>query len=140
VSTTLEALPRLDGRVSPDGFHVLLAGGPQAAASARGAVSRLRADLDEPLIENLRLLVTELVTNSVRHADASRIDLIVVVGDKRIRVEVENLGQAFQPSPRIPGADTEGGWGLLLVERLSESWGVGDEPGRTCVWFELARA
>lgn len=139
--STLQAAPRLDARLSRDGFHVLLAGGPEAAATARGAVSRLRADLDPPLVENLRLLVTELVTNSVRHADARQIELLVMVEAGRVRVEVENLGQAFQPEPRRNGnADLEGGWGLLLVERLSEAWGVDEAAGRTCVWFELARA
>jgi anti-sigma regulatory factor (Ser/Thr protein kinase) len=138
--STLEVAPLLDARVSIDGFHVLLAGGPEAAAKARGAVTRLRSDLDDPLVENLRLLVTELVTNSVRHADARQIELVVVVRDDRVRVEVENRGPSFHPAPRNGNAETEGGWGLLLVERLSDSWGVGEDAGRTCVWFELARA
>ena len=103
-------------------------------------MSRLRHDLDDPLVENLRLLVTELVTNSVRHAGARQIELVVVVRHDHVRVEVENLGPAFEPQRRNGNVEAEGGWGLLLVERLSKDWGVGEAAGRTCVWFELARA
>lgn len=139
VTMALQA-PELDGRVSRDGFRVLLAGGPDAAVHARAAVARLRSDLDDPLVENMRLLVTELVTNCVRHAEARQIELVVIVAAKRVRVEVENLGDSFVPTPRAAGAERESGWGLFLVERLSESWGVLDEDGRTRVWFEMGRA
>ena len=49
--------------------------GPDAAAEARRAIAGLRADLDPPLMETLRLLVTELVTNSVRHTECDSLTL-----------------------------------------------------------------
>ena len=52
--------------VADDSLSLRLGGGPDAAATARGALARLRADIDPPLMETLRLLVTELVTNSVQ--------------------------------------------------------------------------
>ena len=57
-------------RQGRDGLRMHLGSGPEAAASARGAISELRADLDPPLVETMRLLVTELVSNSVRHTAA----------------------------------------------------------------------
>ena len=58
---------------------VRLQGNPEAAAHARHALGRLRSDIDSPLMETLRLLVTELVSNSVIHAEADRVVLKVLV-------------------------------------------------------------
>ena len=63
-----------------DSLSLRLSGGPEAAATARHALARLRADIDPPLMETLRLLVTELVTNSVKHARADTVVLRVLVG------------------------------------------------------------
>ena len=62
-----------------DRLKMRLGSGPEAAASARTAISKLQADLDPPLIETLRLLVTELVTNSVRHTAADSLTLSVAI-------------------------------------------------------------
>ena len=56
-------------------LRVQLAGNAGAAGRARRELARLRTDLDPLLLESIRLLVTELVTNSVRHADASAIEV-----------------------------------------------------------------
>ena len=64
----------------PDGLRMRLGSGPDAAAEARRAIGQLRADLDPPLMETLRLLVTELVTNSVRHTDCDALTLKIAVG------------------------------------------------------------
>ena len=56
------------GRHDRNGLSMSLGNGPEAAAEARRAIGKLRADLDPPLMETLRLLVTELVTNSAKHA------------------------------------------------------------------------
>src|SRR5690349_8856832 len=141
--STAQVVPSVEGRMPSEGFRVLLAGGPEASSRARAALASLRSDLDGPLVDNLRLLVTELVTNSVRHAAAPRIELAVWVADATVRVEVDNPGMPFTApaSPRAkPGADQEGGWGLFLVDRLSDDWGVADDEGHTRVWFEIARA
>ena len=97
--------------------------------------------LDDPVVENIRLLVTELVTNSVRHAKASTIELMVVVSRTRVHVEVANPGGGFEPRPSGP-EDSDSGWGLFLVDRLSDDWGVTQGSGTDYqrVWFELARA
>jgi serine/threonine-protein kinase RsbW len=123
-----------------EGLKLRLGSGPEAAAEARVAISKLRADLDPPLLENLRLLVTELVTNSVRHTDVDSITLRVAVGKSAVLTEVCDDGPAFDPhSGDDPGTDDRG-WGLFLVERLSQSWGVKNDRGSKRVWFELTRA
>ena len=70
---------RIEGQ-GPDGLRMRLGSGPDAAAEARRAIAQLRADLDPPLVQTLRLLVTELVTNSVRHTDCDALTLKIAVG------------------------------------------------------------
>jgi anti-sigma regulatory factor (Ser/Thr protein kinase) len=123
-----------------DGISLRLRGGPEAAAKARRALAKLRADIDPPLMETLRLLVTELVSNSVRHARSDTVVLRVLVGRSAVLTEVSDEGPGFDPDePRTPGND-ESGWGLFLVERLSHRWGVSQESDATKVWFELQRS
>ncbi len=97
--------------------------------------------LPETLLEHergaLRLLVSELVTNSVRHVVglATPVMLAVRVRAGTIRVEVHDGGAGFEPGTHEPrGAD--GGFGLFLVERMASRWGVERRDG-TRVWFEL---
>jgi anti-sigma regulatory factor (Ser/Thr protein kinase) len=97
----------------------------------------LGADLGQPSLHELRLLVTELVANSVCHADAKRIDLEARVEDGGIRVKVTDEGPGFDPRDHDLSVSRESGWGLFLVERLAERWGVRRDDGRTSVWFEL---
>jgi anti-sigma regulatory factor (Ser/Thr protein kinase) len=121
-----------------DGISVRLRGGPEAAARARRELSRLRADIDPPLMETLRLLVTELVSNSVRHANAQTVVLKVLVGRSVVLTEVSDEGPGFDPAGTgQPG--TESGWGLFLVERLAHRWGVSQARDSARVWFELQR-
>ncbi|MET0615547.1 MAG: ATP-binding protein [Thermoleophilaceae bacterium] len=122
-----------------------LGSGPDAAAEARRAIANLRADLDPPLIETLRLLVTELVTNSVRHTECDSLILRVAIGKAAVLTEVADEGPRFDAEaalqaeqPDIRGADA--GWGLFLVQRLAKDWGVKDEGRSKRVWFELGRA
>ena len=85
----------------------------------------------------LRLLVSELVTNSIRHVVDSPgpVVLAVQIGARAIRVEVHDGGAGFEPGkPEPRGAD--GGFGLFLVERMASRWGVDSRDG-TRVWFEL---
>ena len=115
-------------------------GNPEAAAHARHALARLRSDIDPPLMETLRLLVTELVTNSVKHAGADSVVLRVLVGRAAVWTEVADEGPGFDPADAAtpPGQDRPG-WGLFLVERLAHRWGVNHAGRSTKVWFELRR-
>jgi anti-sigma regulatory factor (Ser/Thr protein kinase) len=122
-----------------DGLSLRLARGPNAAVKARRSLATLRGDLDAPLMETLRLLVTELVTNSVRHARADTVLVRVLVGNSAVWTEVIDRGPGFDPAETgFPSRDHTG-WGLFLVERLAERWGVNQDGNGTRVWFELRR-
>ncbi len=101
-------------------------------------MTRLKTELEPPLLESLRLLVTELITNAVRHTGAETVEMLVVVTGPAVRVEVMDQGPGFEAVAEAP-RDPEGGWGLFLVERMSDRWGVGQENPGTRVWFELDR-
>jgi anti-sigma regulatory factor (Ser/Thr protein kinase) len=114
--------------------------GPTAPPGARGALSALEGKLEAHVLEDLRLLVTELVTNSVRHAETAAVRLRVVLTGGVVQVEVTDTGRGFVPAPHAPVEDRIGGWGLYLVDRLADRWGVARD-GFTRVWFEIdARA
>jgi anti-sigma regulatory factor (Ser/Thr protein kinase) len=119
-----------------------LPGGPEAVSRARHSLSDLEAELGHALFEDMRLLVSELVTNSVRHA-ANRhhgeVELEIVVWSDLVRCRVSDGGPGFEARTRQPGDDPASGWGLFLVEQLSDRWGVELEDG-THVWFEVDRA
>ena len=89
------------------------------------------------------LLVGELVANCVVHADADESDEIVmeiVIGPDLVRVAVTDSGSSSMPTVRAGTSTLEGGRGLLLVEQLSDRWGVTREgTRRTRVWFEMVR-
>jgi anti-sigma regulatory factor (Ser/Thr protein kinase) len=123
-------------RQGRDGLRMRLGSGPDAAAQARRAIAKLRQDLDPPLMETMRLLVTELITNTVRHTDCDTVLLKVAIGKSAVLTEVCDDGPGFDARPSDSEHD---GWGLFLVERLSDSWGV-KTNGSKRVWFRLRRA
>lgn len=134
------ASPQDEAEHSEPSFRVWLDGGSHAAGRARREMARLDTDLETPLLDSMRLLVTELVTNSVRHAGATTLELTVAVRPKGVRVEVANAGQSFTPETRERRPEADHGWGLFLVDQLSEDWGVLKEGDCQRVWFELTRA
>jgi anti-sigma regulatory factor (Ser/Thr protein kinase) len=126
-------------RLTQDSVDLRLNGSPEAPSVARRALSRLRGDIDPPVMETMRLLVTELVSNSVRHSPSESVRLKVAVGRSGVLVEVTDQGSGFEHEPRNAPQARESGWGLFLVERLAHRWGIGREEGYTRVWFELRR-
>lgn len=114
---------------------------PGAVPDARTALESLGEEVSPQTLEDLRLLVSELVTNSVRHAglgSSQTIELKVKLWAETVRVEVNDQGGGFEPSPRTARSEDESGWGLYLVSRLSDRWGVTSD-GVTRVWFEVDR-
>ena len=117
---------------------------PTAAREARRAVARGRlvSSGQEP---TLLLLVSELVSNSVRHAglpDAEPIRLRARSDRDCTYVEVCDTGRSGRiPAKREKGdALDAGGLGLVLVDEMADRWGVACHEHETCVWFELACA
>ena len=103
---------------------VRIAGGPDAAVRARRAIANLRGDIDPSVRDTLRLLVTELVANSVRHAHADAVTLHVALGPRTVLTEVTDSGPGFDPAATGAPRGDHSGYGLFLVERLADRWGV----------------
>ena len=114
---------------------------PASISRARDALGEL--GVDEDVLPDLRLLVSEVVTNAVRHTGASkgaRVRLVVEGRADHVRIEVHDQGAGFAapdaPAPRPEGTS---GWGLFLVHKLARRWGTEPSPDAH-VWFELATA
>jgi signal transduction histidine kinase len=88
--------------------------------------------------DNLRLIISELVTNALRHgAPGERIDLAMTPKSGYLCVQVTDDGPGIAPRPRATAPEEHGGFGLFFVEQLTRRWGVTRENRRTRVWFEL---
>jgi anti-sigma regulatory factor (Ser/Thr protein kinase) len=132
-------LAALHGAETTNRISVQFQADPSAAAWARNALSAVDPQVEEALMADVRLLVSELVTNSVRHSDISKSDVVglhVCLDADTIHVQVSDSGTGFEPRPRQPGQSKGGGWGLYLVEKLAHRWGV-LRNGITRVWFEI---
>jgi anti-sigma regulatory factor (Ser/Thr protein kinase) len=111
---------------------------PRAPGSARRAVEGLAAALDPGVLADVKLLVSELITNSVKYGGQGAVTLTVdAPGPRQVRVEVVDQGVGFVPVRRTRPVTDVGGWGLHLVQTLSNRWGV--HEGSTHVWFEIDR-
>ena len=122
-------------------FEVDLARDPDSAAQARRALAEVSAHLSPRRLEDAQLLVSELVTNAIRHAgldDDDVIELVVVTGVRALRIEVCDPGPGFEATEPDPDPTRSSGWGLYLVRELADRWGV-DRSNHTRVWFELDR-
>jgi anti-sigma regulatory factor (Ser/Thr protein kinase) len=108
---------------------------PGSAALARQFLEPLVPEVSGEVLENARLLVSELVANSIEHVhEDGEIELRYTLDAGVLRVEVLDSGPGFSPPRRRAGSDR--GWGLHFVDRLSSRWAI-DNDGRTRVWFEL---
>lgn len=108
-------------------------------AEARELLKALRRHIDPSVLDSLLLVVSELVTNSVRHgrlAPGEHIAVSVGVQPQVVRVAVTDPGGAFVERPPPADPTRAVGWGLYLVERLAGRWGVRHD-GTTEVWAEL---
>ena len=114
-----------------------LARRPEAVRNARDALAPISDRVPETLLDELRLVVSELVSNSIRHSTGdpdALIRLRVWLSAEEIRVEAADSGRGFDPT--IRPAEGGSGWGLLLVGRLATRWGVAASDTGTTVWFE----
>ena len=110
----------------------------QAPRRARRAVEQLGAAIDDEVRHDVVLLVSELITNSVKYGGVGDLRLqIDAPSPKRLRIEVVDQGVGFEPVARSRPRTEPGGWGLHLVETLADRWGV--HEGSTHVWFEIDR-
>ena len=93
--------------------------------------------------EDVLLLVTELVSNAVRHGEVGpERDLRVELrfSPRRVQVGVIDGGTGFTRALAPSRGEESGGWGLFLVDRIARRWGVRRMASGTCVWFEITSA
>ncbi|HVE99419.1 MAG TPA: ATP-binding protein [Mycobacteriales bacterium] len=110
------------------------------AESARRA-RRFVRDVLRPVrhdipLDSVLLVVSELVTNAVRHASGAPV-LVVDAGPTRVRVEVRDREPSV-PAPRPAEPDEESGRGLLIVAAVADEWGVEPDGSGKAIWAELA--
>ena len=120
------------------GIRLELEPGPEAGHQARDEVRDLLRDrVDDGLLIDLQLIVSELVTNSVRYGPGEIIEIEIAVAESgSITGEVEDHGRGELAMREI--TDEGGGFGLRIVDALASRWGVYE--GSTRVWFELGSA
>ncbi|TLS43034.1 ATP-binding protein [Streptomyces montanus] len=145
-SLTSPPSPQLPGGAATDRVHWFELPARQAGVREARCVmgEKLRRwRLPEEVCQDAVLILSELVTNAIRHTSSSRIHCRVgLTADGSVHLEVHD--QAITPRslpPRNPGPDDECGRGLLLVQHIAERWGAerSSFTGGNAVWAALAR-
>jgi anti-sigma regulatory factor (Ser/Thr protein kinase) len=119
----------------PATLSVELPRSTEAPFLARRALDELEGRLEPSVLPDVRLLVSELVSNSVKYGGEGPVRLEVQASDRSVRAEIIDQGVGFTPVTRNDDLDKVGGWGLHLTERLTSRWGTYE--GSTHVWFEI---
>ena len=118
--------------------HLVLASDEDAPVRARRALAPLHGQAGDDVLERAVLLTSELVTNSVRHANSAEVRVDIWPSGGSIAVVVTDDGPGFMPVAQPTTiADGDGGFGLPLIDTLSEAWGSGCD-GEAWVWFEVS--
>jgi len=117
--------------------HLQLEAEPRAAREARRFVRTFAPSLPRDTLETMVLLTSELVTNALVHARTT-MEVGIIVAAESVVVTVYDLD--LEASSYDPYPLREGGWGLALVDALSESWSTEVHPGGgKTMWFRLLR-
>jgi anti-sigma regulatory factor (Ser/Thr protein kinase) len=120
-----------------------VSGGLEAGSAARREVRALDGAVPASVRDDILLLVTELVTNAVRHGGVGpdkTLDVALQRWPRRVRVEVAEPVACFLLAPTRFGREVSGGLGLVLVDRIADRWGVDRKSSGTRVWFEIPLA
>jgi anti-sigma regulatory factor (Ser/Thr protein kinase) len=118
--------------------HFVLPRSVEAAGQGRRLLAQALGGLPPSVLANALLVLTELVTNSVLHGPVPKdrgVDVEIRLDERRLTLSVCDPGPGLDPDI-IPKPRDEGGWGLLLVDRLSSRWGV-KVNDHTCVWADF---
>jgi anti-sigma regulatory factor (Ser/Thr protein kinase) len=137
---------RHSGAVSLPGFgrlaEIAVPTGSRAPGAARRVVAHCLSRLvTRRILDATQLLVSELVTNSVRHAELDARDSVLVriyLAAASVRVEIENPGAAGVVALHPPDLRAGRGFGLPLLDLVATRWGV-RRGQSTTVWFDMGR-
>lgn len=110
-----------------------------SVGKARGWIDGVAAGLvADDRRGDLRLVMTEVVTNAVRHgARGGTLRIAATPKADFLCVQVTDDGPGLVPRPGAMASDENGGFGLFIVEQLTRRWGVTRENRHTRVWFEF---
>jgi anti-sigma regulatory factor (Ser/Thr protein kinase) len=118
-----------------DEIELTLAPRPDSVAEARHASARLLSGFSDRSRSGALVIVSELVTNAIKHGPEAPVTLRMRRRDGTLRGEVADDGDGTIEFRRRSDP-AQGGHGLRLVEALSDRWGV--DPAAPRVWFELS--
>ena len=118
------------------GLSLALTGDVDAPVRARAALGALAGDVSSEQLAMLNFVISELVTNSVVHGEATHVTVRITVGDRTLHGAVSDSGPGFEPSDP-PVRRAIGGLGLVIVDLATTRWGTSHNGRR--VWFELDR-
>lgn len=110
--------------------------GPQAPAQARRLVDSLTDSVPAPVLDEVRLITSELVTNSYKHAGnppGHPIEVTLQLRADHLRLEVIDRS-VFDPTPETSTELREVKWGLVILDRIADRWGRISEGG---IWAEF---
>jgi serine/threonine-protein kinase RsbW len=133
-----DAVP--EGCEPPSRLDIHVPAGRHAPARAREALRPLAARLEPDCFSAVELVVSELVTNAVRHSGAHAGDpllLEVRCSREHVRVSVSDPGHGFPPPHGPPEPWGVGGWGLHLVAEVADRWWIEPAPEGTRVVAEI---
>lgn len=102
----------------------------EAPRISREKLSEIRSEV-EPRYDDLALVISELVSNSVRHSGQATVSISVKTKANGVRLEVRDRGPGFDPDQ--PDGD---GMGLKIVSGVADAWGI-ENDGDCTVWVEI---
>jgi anti-sigma regulatory factor (Ser/Thr protein kinase) len=115
---------------------------PGSLSRARLMVGNIR-DAPSEALENAKLVLTELLANEIKHGRYGPGDPLVCRVERErsaLRIEVRHSGPSFNmpTAPAHPALEVrESGWGLALITRIADRWGLSDQGGARQVWAEI---
>ncbi|MER5402211.1 ATP-binding protein [Streptomyces sp. NPDC002599] len=111
-------------------------------AVRRLTAAHLKYQALEDLVDDAILVVSELVTNAIKHSGGTQITVTMVVVDQQLQLLVHDEVQDGGPQLRAASEDSESGRGLFLVDRIARTrsgrWGISDAGATT--WCSLSLA
>ena len=109
---------------------------PERVVDARRFVAdAIGSSIPASALEIVRLLTSEVFTNGVVHGSGDPIEVEVHLNDV-VQVRITDTGPGFEAKPRQKRLEEPGGYGLVIVDRLADDWGVDSRDG-TSVWFTI---
>ena len=129
-------MPQTDTEVLREAFNLAACTTSVAEARHRTLAWLFRSTVGQQAADAAALIVSELVTNAIVHSGSEFVSCVLRLGGGLLRIEVTDQGiSSEEPTVRDPADDDVSGRGLLLVNAVSDRWGVSPAiPAGRTVW------